>query len=149
MYGLSTVWMNPHQARVPTVEEVVRQLIALVSSGLNWPYALVWLNGDTHHAPFPREGHLGILPEGGTSRTTCRKVSQLEVHQLPHLDLQVIYPVGLNGCKIPLISSLPESLANSANLPGGEAIYLKVDILQSIMEGPEWKVSPPGDCPPS
>ena len=36
-YGLSTVWVNPYQARVSTVEEVVRELTALVSSGPNWP----------------------------------------------------------------------------------------------------------------
>ena len=82
MYGLSTVWVNPYQARVSTVEEVVRELTALVSSGPDWPYALVWLNKDTCHVPLPREGHLGILPEGGTNRTACRRISQLEVCQL-------------------------------------------------------------------
>ena len=35
MYGLSTVWVNPYQARVPTVEEVVRELTTLASSGPN------------------------------------------------------------------------------------------------------------------
>ena len=134
-YGLSTVWVNSHQARVPTVEEAVKQLTALVSSGPNWPYALVWLNGDTCHVPLPREGHLGILPKGDASRTTCRRVSQLEVWQLLYLDSRVVYPVGLNGHKIPLITPLSESLANSVNLPGGKPIYLKVDILQSIMGG--------------
>ena len=62
MYGLSTVWVNPYQARVFTVEEAVRELTALVSSGPDWPYTLVQLNEDTHHAPLPREGHLDILP---------------------------------------------------------------------------------------
>ena len=147
MYGLSMVWVNPHQATVPTVKEVVKQLTALVSSGLNWPYTLVWLNRDTCHVPLPRKGHLGILPEGGTGRTACRKVRQLEVCQLLCSDLQVIYPVGLNGHKIPLITSLPESLDNGTNLPGGKPVYLKMDILQSIMEGPEWKALPAGDHP--
>ena len=147
MHCLSTVWVNPYQARIPTVEEAVKQLTALVSSGPDWPYALVWLNGDTCHAPLPREGHLCILPEGGTSSATCRRVSQLEVCQLLSSGLQVIYPVGLNRHEIPLITSLPESLANGPNLPGGEPIYLRVDILQSIAEGPEWKASPPGNCP--
>ena len=142
-YGLSMVWVNPHQARVPTVEEAVKQLTTLVSSGPNWPYTLVWLNGDTCHVPLPREGHLGILSEGDA----CRRVSQLEVCQLLHLDLQVIYPAGLNSCEIPLVTPLSKSLANGINLPGGEPIYLKVDILQSIMEGPEWKALPPGNCP--
>ena len=104
MYGLSTVWVNPCWARVPTVEEVVRELTASASSGPNWPYALVWLNGDTHHAPLPREGHLGILPQGGTNSIACGRISQLKVCQLLSSGLQVIYPVGLNGWKIPLIT---------------------------------------------
>ena len=104
------------------------------------------LNGDTHHVPLPREGHLCILPEGDTSSATCRRVSQLEVHQLLSSGLQVVYLVGLNGHETPLITSLPESLANGTNLPGGELIYLRVDIPQSMAEGPEWKVLPPGDC---
>ena len=33
VYGLSMIWVNPYQARVSTVEEVVKQLTALVSSG--------------------------------------------------------------------------------------------------------------------
>ena len=143
------VWVNPHQARVPTVEEVVKQLTALVSSGPYWPYALVQLNGDTCHVPLPREEHLGIWPEGGASRATCGRVSQLEVCQFLHLDLQFVYPVGLNGHEIPLITSLPESLANGTNLPEGKPIYLNVAILQSIMEGPEWKCHPLATAPPS
>ena len=79
MYGLSMVWVNPYQARVPTMEEAVKQLTTLVSSGPDWPYALVQLNGDTCHAPLPREGHLSVLPRGGTSSAACRRVSQLEV----------------------------------------------------------------------
>ena len=93
MYGLSMVWVNPHQARVPTVEDGVKQLTALVSSGPNWPYTLVWLNGDTCHVPLPMEGHFGILP-GDASRTACRRVSQLEVCQLLHLDSQVVSQQG-------------------------------------------------------
>ena len=38
------------------------------------PYALVQLNKDTCHAALPKEGHLGILPEGGTNSTTCRGI---------------------------------------------------------------------------
>ena len=61
-YGLSTIWVNPCQARVFSMKEAVRELTAWVSSGPNWPYALVQLNEDTHHVPLPKEGHLGILP---------------------------------------------------------------------------------------
>ena len=81
-YGLSTIWVNPCQARVRSMEEAVRELTAWVSSGPNWPYALVQLNEDTCLAPLPKEGHLGILPQGGTNITACGRISQLEVCQL-------------------------------------------------------------------
>ena len=119
----SPVWVNLYQARV--VEEEVRQLTTLTSSGPNWPYALVQLNGDTHHVPLPREGHLCILTEGGTNSATCRWISQLEVNQLLSSDSQVIYPIGLNGCEAPMVASLPKSLARGANLLGCKLIYLK------------------------
>ena len=50
-------------------------------------------------------------------------------------------------CKIPVITSLPKSLANGTNLLGDKPIYLKVGILQSTIEGPEQKASPYGDHP--
>ena len=81
--------------------------------------------------------------EGGTSAITCRRVSQLEVQQILSLGSQDIYPVGLNGCEVPVIASPPESLAKGINLLGGKPIYLKVDIPQSIGEGPELKALPP------
>ena len=144
VYGLSTIWVNPYQARVSTMEEAVKQLTALVFTRPDWPYALVQLNGDASHMPFPREGHLSILVEGETSSVTYKRVSQLEVHQLLSSGSQVICQVGLNGCEVPVIASPPESLAKDANLLGGEPIYLKVDIPQSIMEGPKLKAPPPG-----
>ena len=138
------IWVNPYQARLPTVEEVVKQLTALVSAGPNWPYALVQLNGDTHNVPLPREGHLSALVEGGTSSATCKRVSQLEVHQLLSSSSQVVYPVGLDGCEVPVIASPSKSLVKGTNLFGGKPIYLKVDIPQSITEEPELKVPPLG-----
>ena len=148
MYGLSTIWVNPYQARVSTAEETFRELTALVSCGPDWPYTLVWLNKDTHHVPFPREGDLGILPKAGTNRTTCGRISQQELCQLLQLDLQVIYPVGLNGCEIHIITTLPGSLANGTSLTVDESIYLEVDILQSIMEESDQKALSSGKWPP-
>ena len=148
-YGFSTVWVNPCQARVPTMEEAVRELTAWVSSGPNWPYTLVQLNEDTHHASLPKEGHLGILPEGGTDSATSGRISQLEVHQLLISGQQVTYPVGLNGHEIPIITSLPEFLTNDISLTGGKSVYLEVDILQPIAEELDWKALPPGRHPPS
>ena len=146
VYGLAAVWVNLYQARVSTVEEVVWQLTALTSGGPNWPYALVQFNGDTHHEPFPKEGHLCALTEGGTSSAACRQISQLEVHPLLCSHSQVIYPIGLNGCEAPTIVSLPKSLTGGANLLAGEPIYLKVGIMQSVVEVSEPKAAPSGIC---
>ena len=144
IYDLSMIWVNTCQARVSTVEEVIKQMTALVSTRPDLHYALVHLNGDAHHAPLPREGHLSILVEGGTSSAACGRVSQLEVCQLLPLGSQVTYLVGLNGCEVPVIASPPKSLAKGTNLLGGKPIYLKEDIPQSIMERPKLKVPPPG-----
>ena len=135
VYGLSIVWVNLYQARISTIEEVVRQLTTLVSSGPHWHYGLVQLNGDTHHSPLPREEHLCILTEGGNNSASCRHVRQLEVHQFLCSDSKVIYPIGLNGCKAPVTASPPESLARGANLLGSKPIYLMVVISQSMQRG--------------
>ena len=147
-YGLSTIWVNSHQAMVPSMEEAIKELTTWISSGPDWPYALVQLNQNTHHAPLPKEGHLGMLPTGGTDSTACGRISQLEVHQLLVSGLQVAYPVGLNGHKEPIIVSLPESLANGTSLTGGGSIYLEVDIPQPIVEELDQKVLPLGRCSP-
>ena len=125
--------------------EVVKQLTPLISTGPNWPYALVWLNTDTHHAPLPKEGHLSVLVERNTSSAACRRITQLEVYQLLSLGSQAIYLAGLNGCEVPLIMSLPESLAKGATLLGCKPIYLPVDIPQSTMKGQESKAQSPGN----
>ena len=70
-YGLSTMWVNPCQARVHSMGEVVGKLITWVSSGPNWPYTLVWLHKGTHHVPLPKKGHLGILPQKGVEMSPC------------------------------------------------------------------------------
>ena len=137
------MWVNPYQARVSTVEEAIKQLTALISTGSAWPYALVWLNADTHHAPFPKEGHLSILVKGGTSSAACRQISQLDILQLLSSGSQVIDPVGLNGCEIPVIMSLPELLVKGATMLRGKPIYLPVDILQSATKGKESKAPSP------
>ena len=42
-YGISLVWISPNHVRVSTMEEAVGTLSAYISSGPNWPYALVQL----------------------------------------------------------------------------------------------------------
>ena len=127
-YDLLTIRANPCQARVHSVEEAVKNLTAWVSSGPDWPYTLVQLHKDTCHVPLLKERHLGILPLRGTEMTACRRISQLEVCQLLISGQQVASPVGLNGHKEPIITSLPESLANSISITRGKSIYLEIDI---------------------
>ena len=145
-YGLLTTWVNPCQARVCSMEEAVRELATSVSSGPDWPYALLQLHEDTCHVQLPKEGYLCILPQGGAEMTACGRISQLEVCQLLISSLQVAYPVGLNECEEPIITSLPESLANGISLTRGKSIYLEIDIPQSMAEEPDWKASPIGKC---
>ena len=120
-YGLLTIWVNPCQARAHSMEEAVGNLTTWVSSGPDWPYTLVQLHKDTCHVPLPKEGHLGILPQGGTETTACGRISKLEVCQLLVSGLQVAYPIGLNGCEEPIMPSLLESLANGISLTRGNS----------------------------
>ena len=91
-YGLSIIWADPSQVRAASFEEAVGKLTACTSSGTNWPYTLVWLHKGTCHTPFPKDGHLGILPQRGAEATPCGEISQLEVCQLLAASPQVIYP---------------------------------------------------------
>ena len=92
VYGLSTIWVNPSQARVPSMEETVGKLTTCTFSGPNWPYALVWLHKGTHHLPLPKKGHMGILPLREAEVTPCRQISQLEVCQLLITSLKLFTP---------------------------------------------------------
>ena len=139
-----TVWVNPSQARVPSMEEAVGKLTAWASSGPDWPYTLAQLHKSTCHAPLPKEGYLGILPQRGAEVIPCGQISQLEVCQLLITSSQVIYPIGLNGHDYPIITSLPELLASSISLTTGEPVYLEIDIPPAPVEEPDQKVPPLG-----
>ena len=143
-YGLSVIWADPSQVRAPSMEEVVGKLATCTSSGTNWPYALVLLHKITCHMPLPKEGHLGILSQRGAEAATCGWISQLEVHQLLVASPQVIYPVGLNRCDEPILTSLPEPLASGISLTAGKPIYLGIDIPSPPMEEPDQKIPPLG-----
>ena len=70
-YSISLVWVHPNQVRLTTIEEAVEGLTTYTSSGVNWPYALAQLCEDPHHAPLPKNKHLGILPQGKAQETFC------------------------------------------------------------------------------
>ena len=155
-YRLAMVWVHPYQARISTIDDVAKQLAQLTSTGSNWPYALVWLNGNTHHMPLPTEGHLSIMTDGNTSNAPCRKVHQLQVNQLLSSGSQVAYLEGLNGCQVSVITSLPESLSNGMTMLKGKPTFLQVDLSQSATREQESKalslgggLSPPSATGPT
>ena len=96
-------------------------------------------NGDAHHVPAPKEGHLSAMTEGMPSNILCRSIHQLEVCQILHSEAQVVYPKGLNGSLDPVITSLPESLSHGITMLNDEPTLLQVDLLQFTMEGCESK----------
>ena len=108
-YGVSPVWVSAHQARTPTIVEVVKKLAACTSNNSDWPYILAQLYEGSDHAPLPKGKHLGILSQGEVEETSRGKISQLDIHQLLSASPQVIYPSGLNGQDKPVITTLPEN----------------------------------------
>ena len=138
-HGLAMVWVHPYQARVSTTDGTVKQLTQLPYTGPDWLYALVQLNGDTRHVSLPTEGHLSVMMEENTSNVPYGKICQLEVCKLLGSGSQVVYPEGLNGCQVPLIMTLPESLSNSVTMLEGESTFLLVDLSQSTTKEQESK----------
>ena len=124
------------------MEEAVNKLTAFTSSGVDWPYALAQLCKDPHHAPLPKNKHLGILPWGKVQETFCGQISQLEVHQLLAAGHQVIYPIGLNRHDEPIITTLSEPLDSGISLIASEHIYLGFNIPSPPVEEPDQKMQP-------
>ena len=127
-YGISLVWVNPKQTRASTMEEAVETLAACPSSGTDWPYALAQLYEGSHHAPLPKDKHLGILPQGKAEETSCGQISQLDVCQLLSSSPQVVYPSGLNAHDEPIITTLPELLSSGTSIIAIKHLYLEIDI---------------------
>ena len=122
-YGVSLVWVNPNQTRASTMEEAVETLAACPSSGTDWPYILAQLYKGSHHAPLPKDKHLGKAEE-----TSCGQISQVDVHQLLSAGSQVVCPSGLNGHDEPIITTLPELHSSSISVIASEHVYLEIDI---------------------
>ena len=144
-YGLSTVWVNPCQARVSSMEEAVGKLTTWASSGPNCPYALVcsYMRAPAmHHSP--RRGTWASYPREGWRQLPVGQSANWKVCQLLITSPQVIYPIGLNECNEPIITSLPELLASSISLTTGKPVYLEIDVLPSPVKEPEQKVLPLG-----
>ena len=129
------------------MEEAAKKLTACPSIGTDWPYTLAQLYKVPHHAPLPKDKHLGILPQGKVEETSCGPISQLEAHQLITTSPQVVYPIGLNGHDVPIITTLPELLDSGISLIASEHLYLEIDIPSPPMEEPDQKVLPVSKVP--
>ena len=89
-YGLSTIWVSPSQARVPSMEEAVGKLTTWASCGPDWPYALVQLHEGNCHVPLPKGGTWAYYLKEGQKRLPVGKSanwksanSSLPAHKLP------------------------------------------------------------------
>ena len=82
--------------------------------------------------------------EGGTSSAACGWISQLDVCQLLSSGYQVVYLVGLNGCEVPLIMSLPKLLAKGTTMLGGEEFTYMWTSINLAAKGQESKDPSPG-----
>ena len=136
--------VHPYQARVSTIDHTAKQLAQLAFTGPNWPYALVQLNGDAHHVPLPNEGHLSVMAEGSASSVPYGRICQLEVCQLLSSGFQIVYLEGINGCQVPVRTTLPESLSNGMTMLEGESTFLQVDLSQSTTQEQDPKAPFPG-----
>ena len=136
-YGMSLVWISPHQVWASTMEEAVGTLSAYISSGSDWLYVLAQLYEGSNHTPLPRGKHLGVLPQGKVEESPYGWISQLEVCQLISAGPQVIYPVGLNGNDEPVTITLPESLHSGASITRNKHPYMRINIPPFSPEGSE------------
>ena len=96
-FGLTVVWAHPHQAHLPSLDEVARKLSLLINIGNNWVYAFVWLNKGALHVPLSSEGHINAMIDGVPSRSTCGHLHQLQVQRLLQCRSYMMCPEGLNG----------------------------------------------------
>ena len=110
------------------MEEAVETLAAYPFSGTDWPYALAQLYKGSHHAPLPKDKHLGILPQGKAEETSCGQISQLNICQLLSTGPQVVYPSGLNGHDESIITTLPELLSSGISIIASQHLHLEINI---------------------
>ena len=127
-YGMSLVWISPHQVQVSTMEEAIGTLSIYISSGCNWLHALAQLYKGSSHTPLPKGKHLGFLLQGKVEESPYGQISQLEVCQLLSTGPCIFYTVGLNGNDEPITITLPQSLHGGASITTNEHPYIMIDI---------------------
>ena len=137
VFGLVAVWVHPHQAHHPSLDEAVQKLALLINTGTNWAHTFVWLNKGTLHIPLSDEGHISAMINGVPSRSACGHLSQLEVCKLLQCGDQVVYPKGLNGGLEPEGFSLPGPAVwdmDALGKPAHKSLLFKVDLSNIKLE---------------
>ena len=97
VFILTTVWVHPHQAHLPTLVGVAWKLMLLANEGTNWPYAYTQMDDAMAHMPLSSEGNIGVMTKGLPSMNACSHLNQLQVQRLLQCRGQVVCPEGLNG----------------------------------------------------
>ena len=94
-YGMSLVWISPHQARVSTMEEALGTLSACISSGPDWLYVFAQLYKGSNHIP-PTQGQAPrcLAPGKGGGRAPMGRSANSKSASFLSTGPQVIYPVG-------------------------------------------------------
>ena len=113
VFGLTAMWMHPHQVHLPTLEEAGQKLLLLADEGTNWPYAYVRMNNAMAHSLLSSEGHISTLPSGLPSQNACGHLHRLQVWQLLQCRGQVVCLDGLNGGLESLLFNFKELLLGS------------------------------------
>ena len=107
-FGLATVWAHPHQACLPSLDEVARKLTLLIDIGNNWAYTFMSLNEGALHVPLSSEGHISAMIDGVLSRSACRHLCQLHMWKLLQCGNNMVCPEDLNGWLEPVQLSIPQ-----------------------------------------
>ena len=121
------------------IDDAAKQLAQLAFTGLNWPYALVQLNGDTHHTPLPTEGHLSVMMDGNAQQCPLRKDMLIGGLQTSGIRIQGCLPRRIQWVSSSSGKTLPESLSNGVTMLKGESTFLQVDLSQSTAKEQELK----------
>ena len=82
VFGLTVVWVHPHQAHFPTLLEVAHKHVLLVDISKDWPYAFVQLNDTMSYAPLLKEGYINAMMDGTSSVDAHSWLHQLHIHKL-------------------------------------------------------------------
>ena len=95
--------------------------------------------------PLLKEGHLSVIADESTGHVPYGTIHQLHICQLLSSGCRVVYPEGCNGCQVPAIITLPESLSNGMTMLEDGPTFLQVDVSQSSTKEQESKTLSLGD----